>query len=171
MIQLLKTTLIKYVYYIAGAIALAILYGACYLTYVVTDSRWQSEYETLKGTYASASAKATQEARAKEQQYEKDKQTLLLENQKQLEQAKADADSANAAIDRMRQRINKLLADTSSTDTGTSTRGKTANEALVLLTNVLEKSVERNRQLASFADTAYNSGSLCEKSYDALQSK
>lgn len=167
----MKNLITKYLYLFVGFTALVLLTLACYLTYTVTDSKWQSKYDTLQTSYSDASARATAEARAKEQQYEKDKQSLLLESQKQTQQAKADADSANAAVSRLLQRINKILADTSSTDTGTSSRGKTASEALVLLSNVLEKSIERNRQLASFADSAYNSGTLCEKSYDALQPK
>ncbi|STT55903.1 Protein of uncharacterised function (DUF2514) [Klebsiella pneumoniae] len=37
-----------------------------------------------------------------------------------------------------------------------------------LLTNVFEKSLERNRQLAEYADRAAEAGRVCERQYDEL---
>ncbi|MGE9627031.1 DUF2514 family protein, partial [Escherichia coli] len=38
----------------------------------------------------------------------------------------------------------------------------------VLLSDVLSKSLERNRQLAEYADRASEAGRVCEKQYDSL---
>lgn len=167
---MIKDLIKQYAVLLGSVLALALLAGACYLTYVVTDNHWSAKYSGLEKQYSDASAKATQEARVKEWEYQNNVDAIAQQGAKDLAQARSDADSANASIGRLQQRINRLLADTSSEDSGTTQRGKTAREALDLLANVLEKSLERNRQLAEYADQASSAGSTCEKAYDAIQS-
>lgn len=167
---MIKDLIKQYAVLLGSVLALALLAGACYLTYVVTDNHWSAKYSGLEQKYSDASAKATQEARVKEWEYQNNVDAIAQQGAKDLAQARSDADSANASIGRLQQRINRLLADTSSEDSGTTQRGKTAREALDLLANVLEKSLERNRQLADYADKASSAGLTCEKAYDAIQS-
>nr|DAQ70604.1 MAG TPA: Protein of unknown function (DUF2514) [Caudoviricetes sp.] len=167
---MIKDLIKQYAVLLGSVLALALLAGACYLTYVVTDNHWSAKYSGLEQKYSDASAKATQEARVKEWEYQNNVDAIAQQGAKDLAQARSDADSANASIGRLQQRINRLLADTSSEDSGTTQRGKTAREALDLLANVLEKSLERNRQLADYADQASSAGFTCEKAYDAIQS-
>lgn len=167
---MIKDLIKQYAVLLGSVLALALLAGACYLTYVVTDSHWSAKYSGLEQKYSDASAKATQEARVKEWEYQNNVDAIAQQGAKDLAQARSDADSANASIGRLQQRINRLLADTSSEHSGTTQRGKTAREALDLLANVLEKSLERNRQLADYADQASSAGFTCEKAYDAIQS-
>ena len=167
---MIKDLIKQYSVLLGSVLALALLAGACYLTYVVTDNHWSAKYSGLKQEYSDASAKATQEARVKEWEYQNNVDAIAQQGAKDLAQARSDADSANASIGRLQQRINRLLADTSSEDSSTTQRGKTAREALDLLANVLEKSLERNRQLADYADKASSAGLTCEKAYDAIQS-
>lgn len=167
---MIKDLIKQYAVLLGSVLALALLAGACYLTFVVTDNHWSAKYSGLKQEYSDASAKATQEARVKEWEYQNNVDAIAQQGAKDLTQARSDADIANASIGRLQQRINRLLADTSSEDSGTTQRGKTAREALDLLANVLEKSLERNRQLAEYADQASSAGFTCEKAYDAIQS-
>ena len=167
---MIKDLIKQYAVLLGSVLALALLAGACYLTYVVTDNHWSAKYSGLEQKYSDASAKATQEARVKEWEYQNNVDAIAQQGAKDLAQARSDADSANASIGRLQQRINRLLADTSSEDSGTTQRGKTAREALDLLANVLEKSLERNRQLAEYADKASSAGLTCEKAYDSIQS-
>lgn len=167
---MIKNLIKQYAVLLGSVLALALLAGACYLTYFVTDNHWSAKYSGLEKQYSDASAKATKDARDKEQEYQNNVDALAQQGAKDLAQARSDADTANASIGRLQQRINRLLADTSSEDSGTTQRGKTAREALDLLANVLEKSLERNRQLAEYADQASSAGSTCEKAYDAIQS-
>lgn len=167
---MIKDLIKQYAVLLGSVLALALLAGACYLTYVITDNHWSAKYSGLKQEYSDASAKATQEARIKEWEYQNNVDAIAQQGAKDLAQARSDADSANASIGRLQQRINRLLADTSSEDSGTTQRGKTAREALDLLANVLEKSLERNRQLAEYADKASSAGLTCEKAYDTIQS-
>ena len=165
---MIKDLIKQYAVLLGSVLALALLAGACYLTYVVTDNHWSAKYSGLEKQYSNASAKATQEARVKEWEYQNNVDAIAQQGAKDLAQARSDADSANASIGRLQQRINRLLADTSSEDSGTTQRGKTAREALDLLANVLEKSLERNRQLAEYADRAAEAGRVCERQYDKL---
>ena len=165
---MIKDLIKQYAVLLGSVLALALLAGACYLTYVVTDNHWSAKYSGLEQKYSDASAKATQEARVKEWEYQNNVDAIAQQGAKDLAQARSDADSANASIGRLQQRINRLLADTSSEDSGTTQRGKTAREALDLLANVLEKSLERNRQLAEYADRAAEAGRVCERQYDEL---
>jgi len=46
--------------------------------------------------------------------------------------------------------------------------GSSAGDTGVLLADLLSKSVERNRQLADYADRAAAAGATCERQYDSL---
>lgn len=150
------------------AIASAMLAGACYLTWFVTDSRWQSTYDKQQTAYADASAKAQQAARDKEQEYAASLKKVQGKADARVAKSVADAASANAAVNRLYAKLNKILTDTSTEITGTRQQGKSASETVVLLAHVLQKSVERNRQLAAFADEAWDAAATCEASYNAV---
>lgn len=157
-----------YLNYLLAGLAVIILASACYLTYTVTDSHWQSKWDKRETEISDASAKATEQARTKEQEYQRSIDELRKQGASNLAAAIADANDASASVERLRQRINKILADTSTENSGTGVRGKTATQAANLLANVLEKSLERNEQLAKIADDNYERGLTCEKSWDAL---
>lgn len=165
MMNLIKT----YKVYIGLALALSVIAGACWLTWTVTDSRWQSKYDSLNMKYADASATAQAQARAKELEYDVNIAKANAEGAKREAEANAAAADANASIVRLHQRLNTLLANTSTETTGTGLKGRTPNETIVLLTNVFQKSVERNRQLAEFADKSWNAAKQCYDSYNSTR--
>ncbi len=166
---MIKNLIQTYKVYIGLALALAILAGACYLTWLVTDSNWQSKYNQQQTEYADASAKASQAARDKEHEYAANLAKANAEGDKRVAASNAAAVSANASVIRLQQRINKILANTSTEDSTTGQQGKSPREALDMLANVLGKSIERNRQLAAFGDKAWDAAKQCEDSYYALQ--
>lgn len=156
--------------FIKLAIASAILAGACYLTWLVTDSKWQSKYDKQTSEYSEASAKAQQSARDTEHEYQTRLDAANLEaSTRRAETANAIA-GANASTKRLLSRLNKILADTSTSDSGTGQRGRTPEEAINLLANVLEKSIDRNGQLAAFADQSWDASKQCYDSYNAVRS-
>lgn len=165
MMNLIKT----YKVYIGLALALAVIAGVCWLTWTVTDSRWQSKYDSLNTKYADASATAQAQARAKELEYDVNISRVNADGAKREAKANAAAADATASIVRLHQRLNTLLANTSSETTGTGLKGRTPNETIVLLTNVFQKSVERNRQLAEFADKSWNASKQCYDSYNSTR--
>lgn len=165
MMNLIKT----YKVYIGLALALAVIAGACWLTWTVTDSRWQSKYDSLNTKYADASATAQAQARAKELEYDVNIARVNAEGAKREAEANAAAADASASVVRLHQRLNTLLANTNTETTGTGLKGRTPNETIVLLTNVFQKSVERNRQLAEFADKSWNAAKQCYDSYNSTR--
>lgn len=165
---MIKILIQKYKFYIGLILALAVIAGACYLTWLVTDSHWQSKYNTQQTEYADASAKAQQAAREKEQEYAASLKNIQREADTRIAKSVADAASANASVNRLYAKLNKILADTSTEVTGTRQQGKSASETVVLLANVLQKSIERNRQLAAFADESWDAAATCEASYNAV---
>ncbi|ELJ5832178.1 DUF2514 domain-containing protein [Enterobacter kobei] len=98
---------------------------------------------------------------------EQEKATNEREAQQRIDQARNDALDAAARAGRLQQQLvaireqlrqyNAIVgAVASAADTG------------VLLADVLSKSLERNRQLAEYADRAAEAGRVCEKQYDSL---
>lgn len=79
-------------------------------------------------------------------------------------QAKLRADAANAstAADRLRKQVARLLA----TNSGTAPAGSPAgSDTCGVLAQLLDKSVERARRLATIADTARQRGLSCQSAW------
>lgn len=116
-------------------------------------------------------------AQAKADQAEADKAALKLreeekarderEAQNRIDQARNDAMLAAQRAGGLQRQLNTIrqqLREYSSSNGFGSPAGDTG----VLLADLLSKSVERNRQLADFADRAVAAGSTCERQYDSL---
>ena len=82
----------------------------------------------------------------------------------QVEQLRADAAGADSAADRLRERVSALLATSKTTGACTS-RPATENPGH-LLAVVLDKSIQRNRQLAEYADALRVAATSCVASYE-----
>ena len=117
--------------------------------------------------YAQAEEDRKAEDEKVRQHYEQEKAINERKAQQRIDQARNDALDAAARAGRLQQQLvaireqlrqyNAIVgAGTSTADTG------------VLLADVLSKSLERNRQLAEYADRAAKAGRVCEKQYDTL---
>ena len=124
----------------------------------------QAQYDA---GYAKAQAdqkKADDEAKA---QREQEKTEIEREAQSRIDQARNDAMLAAQRTGGLRNQldtIRKQLREYSAANGFGSSAGDTG----VLLADLLSKSVERNRQLADFADRAAAAGATCERQYDSL---
>ncbi|MFH2815258.1 DUF2514 domain-containing protein [Enterobacter ludwigii] len=98
---------------------------------------------------------------------EQEKATNEREAQQRIDQARNDALDAAARAGRLQQQLvairEQLRQYNATVGVGTS-----AADTGVLLADVLSKSLERNRQLAEYADRAAEAGRVCEKQYDSL---
>lgn len=117
-------------------------------------------------------ATETQKAKDKEasEQHDRDKKTIEQEAQQRIDAARADASAAAVKSGRLQQQlatIRKQLVDYSRTES----IGNPASNTGVLLADVLSKSVERNRQLAEYADSAREAGLTCQDQYNSLRNK
>lgn len=118
------------------------------------------------GYLAAVEAQKLKDKEASEQ-HEQDKKAIEQEAQGRIDAARADATAAAAKYGRLQQQlatIRKQLVDYSRTES----IGNPASNTGVLLADVLSKSVERNRQLAEYADSARNAGEACERQYRSL---
>lgn len=116
-------------------------------------------------------------AKRGEEQVEADKAALKLreeektrnerEAQNRIDQARNDAMLAAQRAGGLQRQLNTIgqqLREYSAANGFGSSAGDTG----ILLADLLSKSVERNRQLADFADRAAAAGATCERQYDSL---
>ncbi|MFK2910822.1 DUF2514 domain-containing protein [Pseudomonas sp. 3HC3] len=84
--------------------------------------------------------------------------------------ADAGAVDADAAGQRLRDEAGKLAASVScpGTDTAAVARGEAAARAAMVLSDLLERSLEANRELAKAYDRARVAGDQCVREYDAF---
>lgn len=152
---------------VAGA-----LFGAYHHGLAVKDAEWQSAWSARDTQDAKARDEAEKAARATELANQNHMDKVQSDANQKLEQARIDAAGANTAADGLRRRVQKLLdASSARSNTGTGSSCSTATRPGNLLAVVLDKSVQRNRELAEIADTARVRGQACEAAYNSLQSE
>lgn len=117
--------------------------------------------------YAQAKADQKQADDEARQQNEQGKATNEREAQQRIDQARNDALDAAARAGRLQQQIVAIREQLRQYN-ATVGAGASAADTGILLTDVFEKSLERNRQLAEYADRAAEAGRVCEKQYDSL---
>ncbi|PAL36810.1 DUF2514 domain-containing protein [Escherichia coli] len=98
---------------------------------------------------------------------EQEKATNERESQRALDKARNDALDAAARAGRLQQQLVAIREQLRQYNATVGARSSAADTG-VLLADVLSKSLERNRQLAEYADRAAEAGRVCEKQYDSL---
>lgn len=101
------------------------------------------------------------------QQNEKEKATNEREAQQRIDRARNDALDAADRAGRLQQQL-VAIRDQLMQYNATVGAGSSAADTGVLLANVLGQSLDRNRQLAEYADRAAEAGRVCERQYDTL---
>lgn len=120
--------------------------------------------------YAKAIAEQKEADKREEQRRDAEKQKIQADAQQRIDVARRDAVDAAIKSGKLQQQlanIRKQLVDYSRTES----IGNPAAETGVLLAQLLSESVERNRQLADYADRAREAGLTCEAQYDSLRNK
>ncbi|CTS50698.1 DUF2514 domain-containing protein [Escherichia coli] len=121
--------------------------------------------------YDAGYAQAEEDRKAEEekvrQYYEQEKVTNEREAQQRIDQARNDALDAAARAGRLQQQLVAIREQLRQYNAIVGA-GASAADTGVLLADVLSKSLERNRQLAEYADRAAEAGRVCEKQYDTL---
>ncbi|HAF5910597.1 TPA: DUF2514 domain-containing protein [Salmonella enterica] len=117
--------------------------------------------------YAQAQTDRKVEDDKARQHDEQEKATNEREAQQRIDQARNDALNAAARAGRLQQQLVAIREQLRQYN-ATVGAGASATDTGVLLTDVLSKSLERNRQLAEYADRAAEAGRVCEKQYDSL---
>ncbi|WP_270488883.1 DUF2514 domain-containing protein [Enterobacter ludwigii] len=117
--------------------------------------------------YAQAKADRKAEDDKARHHDEQEKATNEREAQQRIDQARNDALDAAARAGRLQQQLIAIREQLRQYN-ATIGAGTSAADTGVLLADVLSKSLERNRQLAEYADRAAEAGRVCEKQYDSL---
>lgn len=124
--------------------------------------------------YAAGYAKAVADQKAadkkEEQRRNAELQKIQADAQQRIDTARNDAVNAAAKSGRLQQQLSNIRKQLVGYST-TESIGNPAAETGVLLSDVLSKSVERNRQLADYADRAREAGLACEAQYNSLRNK
>ncbi|EAA7678533.1 DUF2514 domain-containing protein [Salmonella enterica subsp. houtenae serovar 48:z4,z32:-] len=124
------------------------------------DSRYDAGYAQAKADRKAEDDKARQHD-------EQEKANNEREAQRALDKARNDALDAAARAGRLQQQLVAIREQLRQYN-ATVGAGTSAADTGVLLADVLSKSLERNRQLAEYADRAAEAGRVCEKQYDSL---
>ena len=121
--------------------------------------------------YAEGKAQAIADQKAADKQEEQRRnaelQKIQADAQQRIDAARTDAVYAAAKSGRLQQQLANIRKHLGGYST-TESIGNPAAETGVLLSDVLSKSVERNRQLADYADRAREAGLACQKQYESL---
>jgi hypothetical protein len=140
---------------------------------VATGALWAANKVSSYGErqYADGYAKAAAEQKAADEQEEQRRnaelQKIQVDAQQRIDAARNDAVNAAAKSGRLQQQLTNIRKQLVGYSTAESI-GNPAAETGVLLADVLAKSVERNRQLADYADKAREAGLTCQKQYESL---
>lgn len=127
----------------------------------------QQDWDAERVTIAQVLAANAVAQRAKEYADQQQMNKVQTDATQRLEALRTDADSANAAADRLREQVGKLLTANPVCPAPTAgTSRQTASNPGNLLAVVLDKSIQRNRELAAFADAAITAAQACEKARD-----
>lgn len=120
--------------------------------------------------YAKAVAEQKAADKKEEQRRNAELQKIQADAQQRIDAARNDAVNAASKSGRLQQQlatIRKQLVGYSAAES----IGNPAADTGVLLSDVLAASVERNRQLADYADRAREAGLACEAQYNSLHNK
>ncbi|TBL50595.1 DUF2514 domain-containing protein [Obesumbacterium proteus] len=118
--------------------------------------------------YAKAQADQKQADDYAKSQRGKEKAINESEAQQRIDQARNDALDAAIRAGRLQQQLDSIRKQLRQYNSSIGA-GSSAADTGVLLADVLEKSIERNRQLAEYADRAAEAGRVCERQYDSLK--
>lgn len=155
--------ILKYWKPLAAAAALVVWSG---WVYVQGQDDVQQKCNAERVTIAQGLAKNAEAQRAKEYADQQQMNKVQTDATQRLEALRTDADSANAAADRLREQVGKLLGANPVCPTARAgTSSQTASNPGNLLAVVLDKSIQRNRELAAFADAAITAAQSCQTAY------
>lgn len=133
---------------------------------------WQARWDKRNTADARALATRQVEARTEEQRRQTAINQVTENAQHQLAAAHDAATHAQSATDGLQFTIRKLQRELSVSETARHSavtgERQTRVDSRLVLARVLSESVERNQQLAAYADRARVRGLACEKAYDAI---
>ncbi|MFG0340945.1 DUF2514 domain-containing protein [Pseudomonas sp. zjy_13] len=144
-----------------------------YTTTVSTKSAYQYAEYMMAIFDGLAEVIGERSARQEEQRRANVREEVRADALEERTIADAGAADADAAGQRLRSEASHLADAVScpGTDTAAIARGETATRAAMVLSDLLSRSVETNRELAQAYDRARIAGEQCAREHDALVAK
>ncbi len=169
-IELIKRAL---PYLIAIALLCGVAGGAYQHGVTVTNTTWQSRWDSEQARLSAAAAIASESARTEEQRTQKTIDEVATNAQKQIDNARADAVAANAAAVSLREQARRIAAAASRCPSNTSaaTTSQTTDTTGDVLADLFSGADETAGSMAAAYDQARAAGLACEQAYDALQAE
>ncbi len=157
---------------ISLAVGAVIVLGGWWAIHHYGETRYQAGVTAQVAADKEAVAQQEKLNREKEQQHAAELAAAQKENADQLaaaERGRAAADKSASSFRVQLNEVTRILNDSAAgADPAAKSAGPSARATALLLADVLGKSVERNKQLADYADRARIAGQLCERSHDAI---
>jgi hypothetical protein len=159
---------------IAAVVALLLLVGV----QTVRLANEEAAHQTTKKEHADQlteqeriARRDTEAKRARESARVIALEGIIHEKSALLESAQTDATAARMVADRLRDKLARIAAaaNARSANPSAAGAGPSAEETIVVLTNVLGRMEARAGELAEFATRAHTAGDICEASYDAVK--
>lgn len=155
---------------IALLLVVASYWGAYSHGRAAKDAEWQARWAVRDA--ADKQAWAVEEAAAREEEKRRAKAQEEVRANAHEQQAIADIGvaGADAAGQRLRDEAGKLAASIScpGPDPSIAARSQAATRAAMVLSDLLARAVDTNRELAAAYDSALVAGLACEGAYNAL---
>ncbi|EKR2074120.1 TPA_asm: DUF2514 domain-containing protein [Salmonella enterica subsp. salamae] len=140
--------------------------------YQKAETSWKFQWAQRDLTDATAALQHEVTERAKEQRRQHAADEERKRADEELAKVQADADAAERARGGLQQQLAAVQRQLARSETGRlsalAATGPAKAEAGILLAQLLSESVERNQQLAKFADEAYTAGKTCERTWDRV---
>ncbi|WP_369992192.1 DUF2514 domain-containing protein [Pseudomonas xanthosomatis] len=133
----------------------------------VKDAEWQTRWAVRDAADKQAWAVEEAAAREEEKRRAKAQEEVRADAHEQRTIADIAAAGADAAGQRLRDEAGNLAASVSCAgpDPAAAARGEAARRAAMVLSDLLARSVDTNRELAAAYDSARVAGLACEASY------
>ena len=142
----------------------------------IQSLRWDADVSRVKTGFAieieaqaKAALSAVQAARDEERRRIDEAENAARAARESTRLARIDADNRAASEQRLRQRIDTLLANAIRRDPALADGGSPGRAGIDLLADVLGRSIERSGRLAAIADRSRIAGLTCERLYDAVR--
>jgi hypothetical protein len=129
-----------------------------------SNQEWQIKWNDQELATANAMIKAEQDARIKTQELQRKIDEVAADAKFLEEKIQLDANVTNASVNSLREQA-RIYAAKANKCSSASTGGDPAKSSSMVLAELLDRSVERNKELAEAFDRSRAAGLACQAAY------
>lgn len=155
--------------WVIGALVAGLLLGAG-AAWKVQGYRWSLDVTKQASAFDAIRDKAREDGIAEGQRQQKAFEKIAEQGRKDDQKIDTNVAATGQSVDGLRNAA-AVFAAGASCDPGIARRGEAATRAAGVLSDLLGKSLDRNRDLAEIADRARARGLRCEAAYEAIRGR